>query len=287
MPGISHLKAFLEAVTCGSFAEASANLSLSESAVSARIKTLESALGQRLFHRSKHGVILNETGKAFMPFAETAVGAWQQGKETVDAASQGNVRVAIGIQQDIWEVFAAEWFAAIKQIQPDIHLSVICDYTDILCQRLVQDLLDVAIVFRPKRTRGIVLEPLTQVSLVLVSNNEVEWSGALPDDYCYVNWGQEFADWHGEVFGNPQSISLSVSVSGMALSALKKNGGAAYLMKKSVAQLVDTGDLFVIDQAPKFDIDVWIARSESSPRAEIVEPLMGINLLRNLMSSGS
>ena len=131
------------------------------------------------------------------------------------------------------------------------------------------------------------LEPLTQVSLVLVSNNEVEWSGALPDDYCYVNWGQEFADWHGEVFGNPQSISLSVSVSGMALSALKKNGGAAYLMKKSVAQLVDTGDLFVIDQAPKFDIDVWIARSESSPRAEIVEPLMGINLLRSLMSSGS
>ena len=285
MPRISHLKAFLESVICGSFAEASSNLNLSESAVSARIKVLESALGNRLFSRSKHGVVLNDTGKAFLPFAETAVGAWQQGKEAVGAATQGKSCVAIGIQQDLWEIFAAEWFAALKQNQPDIQLNVTCDYTDVLCQRVAQNLLDIAVVFKPKRIRGVVLEPLTRLSLVLVSNCDIEWSDQLPTGYCYVNWGEDFAIWHDDVFHNSQTAAFSLSVSGMALSSLKKNGGAAYLLENSVSQLVEAGQVFVIEQAPKFDIEVCIARPDSGPRPNNAEIFKGMNLLHDLLSS--
>jgi len=284
MPRISHLKSFLEAATCGSFVEASSNLNLSESAVSARIKALEGAIGQRLFHRSKHGVELNEKGRAFLPFAETAVGAWQQGKAVVDAAARERVRVAIGIQQDLWEVFAAEWFAALKQNRPEIQLGVSCDYTDILCHRVAQKFLDIAVIFKPKRMRGVALERLTTLSLVLVSDRNVEWSGNLPANYFYVDWGDDFAVWHDEVFSGPQNPSLNVSVSGMALSAIKKNGGAAYLLENSVSLLAQTDQLFIVDQAPRFDIDVFLARPDTGSRSGIVETLGEINLLRDLMN---
>ena len=283
MPQISHLQAFLESVTCGSFAEASSNLNLSESTVSARIKVLESALGNRLFNRSKHGVVLNETGRTFLPFAQTTVGAWQQGKEAVAAAAQGKNRVSIGIQQDLWEIFAAEWFAALKKNQSDIQLSVTCDYTDILCQRVSQNLLDMAVIFKPKRIRGVTLEPLTQLSLVLVSGHDMEWSGRLPVDYYYVNWGENFSIWHQDIFHNLQTTPFSLSVSGMALASLKRNGGAAYLLEDSVSHLVDTGQVFVIEEAPRFNIEVWIARPNSIPETKYTALFEAGSLLRDLL----
>lgn len=284
MARISHLKAFLEAATCGSFVKASSNLNLSESAVSARIKALEGELGERLFHRSKLGVFLNETGKAFLPFAETAVTAWQHGRESVDAAAQEKARIAIGIQQDLWEVFSAEWFAVLKQDHPDLQLRVTCDYTNILCQRVAQNLLDMAVIFRPKHMRNVALTPLTQLSLVLVSDRKIEWSGQLPEGYSYVDWGADFAIWHDDIFHRPQAASLSVSVSGMALSTLQKNGGAAYLLENTVSPLVNAGKVFVIDQAPKFNIDVWIAQPEESSQSRASKPIIEIDLLRELIS---
>jgi DNA-binding transcriptional LysR family regulator len=278
MPRISHLRAFLEAIACGSFIEASENLHLSESAVSARIKALESALGARLFSRSKHGVVLNDTGHTFLPYAETAVAAWQHGQSAVKAAVSGKVPFSIGIQQDLWGIFAAKWFAAIARFEPDTELSVICDYTDVLCDRVAQNILDVALIFKPRRSRGIALEHLTRLALVLISGKPSEWSGQLPKDYYYVDWGENFGVWHDETFDQHQHNRVSVSVSGMALSLLTNNGGSAYLLEQSVSQILNTGEVHLIKNAPRYEIDVFVVRPETNSRTKLSDIDLGVIL---------
>ena len=49
---LDHIKTFLEIATCGTFNRAARNLNVTQSTVSARIKTLEESFGRRLFVRA-------------------------------------------------------------------------------------------------------------------------------------------------------------------------------------------------------------------------------------------
>ena len=259
MPGISHLRAFLEAAQCGSFMHASQRLHLSQTSVSARIKSLENELGVKLFHRRKYGVELNEYGLAFRDYAETAVSSWDQGRQSVNQIAHGNIPVIAGIQQDLWEIFAAPWFQYLKQDFSTLQLKLESAHSDTLCDRVSRGLLDLAIVFMPKLKRGVELLPLAKFSVVLACNRPGSWTGLLPENYYYVDWGTLFEQWHKAQFGDPVAATLSVGVSGIALSAIQKNGGAAYLLAPSIARAFQDDEIYQVTNAPVFEVDVFIA----------------------------
>lgn len=67
VPDIATLQAFECAARHGSFTQAAAELSLTQSAVSRQIKDLESQLGVLLFERIRQRVILSDAGQKFLP----------------------------------------------------------------------------------------------------------------------------------------------------------------------------------------------------------------------------
>ncbi|MEY2985514.1 MAG: hypothetical protein RLZZ568_2131 [Cyanobacteriota bacterium] len=75
---IYHLKVFLEVARCLSFTEASDALNLTQPAVSAKIKSLESELGTALFHRLGRRIELTEVGKYLL----------EEGRYLVDVEAQ-------------------------------------------------------------------------------------------------------------------------------------------------------------------------------------------------------
>jgi NitT/TauT family transport system substrate-binding protein len=75
---IYHLKVFLEVARCLSFTEASDALNLTQPAVSAKIKSLESELGTSLFHRLGRRIELTEVGNYLL----------EEGKYLVDIETQ-------------------------------------------------------------------------------------------------------------------------------------------------------------------------------------------------------
>jgi DNA-binding transcriptional LysR family regulator len=60
---LDNIKTFLEIATCGNFNRAADNLNVTQSTVSARIKTLEEKFGRRLFVRAHSGVELTDAGR--------------------------------------------------------------------------------------------------------------------------------------------------------------------------------------------------------------------------------
>ncbi|MGH7268071.1 MAG: LysR family transcriptional regulator, partial [Candidatus Rokuibacteriota bacterium] len=67
---IDQIETFLAVGTFGGFRRAAVALRVSQPAVSARIKALETALGVTLFERGRGGLALSSAGRALRPHAE-------------------------------------------------------------------------------------------------------------------------------------------------------------------------------------------------------------------------
>ena len=70
-------RTFLIVAETGSFIEAGRKLNITQSTVSARIKSLEEQLGQPMFARSKTGAVLTLAGVQFQKHAQAIVRIWQ------------------------------------------------------------------------------------------------------------------------------------------------------------------------------------------------------------------
>ena len=271
MADIGNLRAFLEAASLGSFVAASEQLHLSHSSVSARIRALEDEIGARLFHRGRHGVTLNEAGKSLLPFAENITRTWAQAGTSVRAIAAGNIPVRAGVQQDLWDTFGADWFALLRVRVPDLQLHLTADTSTRLCERVSQQLLDLAVIFEPRRASGAVLKPVAELTLRLTAKRPAQWGGRLPGNYFYVDWGPKFEDWHGGQFGRGMASAFNVEVAGIALSVLQREGGMAYFPEEFVAPLIQSGELFFVSDAPCFSITMNMASLQSSNPTKLLQ----------------
>src|SRR5688572_27140670 len=79
LPPLTALRAFEAAARCGNFTRAAQELFVTQGAVSRHIATLETALGVRLFERSRHGIVLTPPGQAYFATVRTALDQIEHG----------------------------------------------------------------------------------------------------------------------------------------------------------------------------------------------------------------
>jgi LysR family glycine cleavage system transcriptional activator len=72
-PSTHLLSAFVAVSSAGSFSAAATKLGLTQSAVSQRIRSLESNLDARLFLRGTKGVLLTDAGRSYLPIARSVL----------------------------------------------------------------------------------------------------------------------------------------------------------------------------------------------------------------------
>jgi DNA-binding transcriptional LysR family regulator len=97
---IGQIEAFLAVGTFGGFRRAAEALRLTQPAVSARIKGLETSLGASLFARGRSGLALSAAGRAFRPHAEQilqTVAIARQAVHRLQPAAGGALRIAAAL----------------------------------------------------------------------------------------------------------------------------------------------------------------------------------------------
>ena len=88
---LAQLEAFLQVAHHRSFSRAAEALFLTQPSVTARIQGLERELGERLFERTGRSVTLTDAGHAFIPHAQRALTAVQEGADAIDSVRHGDV----------------------------------------------------------------------------------------------------------------------------------------------------------------------------------------------------
>ncbi|MFE3839220.1 LysR family transcriptional regulator [Pseudogemmobacter sonorensis] len=107
------------------FRHAAAALGLSQSGISARVKTLEQDLGVRLFERHARGVRLTEAGEHFVEGVAAGLDQIDLALKTIGTITRGETgRLRIGVHTLIPGSFLAKLLERYRELHPSIEIEI-------------------------------------------------------------------------------------------------------------------------------------------------------------------
>ncbi len=268
---ISLLKTFLEVARIRHFGKAAEALFVTQSAVSARIKLLESTLGVDLFTRKRNDIRLTPEGERLKRHAETIVRGWERARQELALDSTYSHALAAGCVLDLWSVMVRDWTLELRRRHPELALHVEVHSSEVLMQRLGSGLLDLAFVFEPPQTPNLVIRQVAKIPLVMVSSRPGEnATGAVQSGFVAVDWGTSVEIRQDELLASAPVPPIRVGMGSLALDLLLLEGGSAYLAQQTVLQLVAEQRLFPVDGAPIFEREAYaVFRPEAEHKAGI------------------
>ena len=281
---IEHIRTYLEIATTGNFHRAAERLHVTQSTVSARIKSLEDQLERALFLRNRNGVSLTAAGHHFQRHAVAAVRAWEQARQEVALPVGYRTVFSIGSSTpDLWERYGHRWIRRMRRDAPDVALRIDVDYSENMLHNLSDGLLDVGIMYEPRSSPGIIVEKLVDERLVLVSSTPKTRTEDWRSDYVFINWGYNYRLQHYEAFPDLAAPSVSFNLGDTGLKYLLAMGGSAYLTTTLARAGLSKKRLFRVKQAPAFLRPAYLVYPEVPTDADIME--LAIGTLRAVISN--
>ena len=256
---IALARTFLEISATGSFVAAAERLNLTQTAISARIRTLEEQLGRRLFVRNRAGARLTEAGRLFHPHAVALVQGWERARREIGLPQGRADLVAVGGQFSLWNPLMADLLLWMRRECPDLAVRIEVDAPDRLLDRVQEGSLDLAVLYSPPARPDLVLELLAEEKLMMVTTDP--GGRLLADDYIYVDWGAPFAASHEAAFPHLADAAISVSLGPLALAHMLAVGGSGYYRSAIARPYLQTGELRRVKATPEFSYSVYVAYS--------------------------
>jgi LysR family transcriptional regulator, flagellar master operon regulator len=276
---IEHMRTFLEVAATANFNRAAERLHVSQSTVSARVKALEEQLDRKLFLRARSGAELTAAGRQFQRYAVTAVRAWQQARQQIALPEGLRTTFGIGIQVNLWERLIPAWLGWMRSHAADVALRIEADYSDSLTRQLADGLLDLGVMYVPRTTPGLVIEPLLDERLILVATEPRTVREGWLEDYVMVHWGDDFQAAHSQAFPDMLAPAVAVGLGAIGLRAILDNGGSGYFLESTVRHLIARRRLYRVANAPTFRRPAYLVYPANPVDPELLQvALEGLRL---------
>src|SRR3954453_11473871 len=229
---VDQLRTFIPIAETGSFTRAADIVHKTQSAVSMQMKRLEERLDRGVFARDGRASKLTEDGERLLDYARRIV---KLNVETIAAFSDELTgRVRLGVPDDYADRYLPEIMARLSRAYPAIELTVLCDETVNLLERIKGNDLDLAIItncsgsmtaenFRQERLLGGTSKPHSthmegRLPLAL-GRSTCAWRRAAID--CLEAIGRPYRVLYSS--GNASAICAAV-LSGLAVSVFPESG---------------------------------------------------------------
>jgi DNA-binding transcriptional LysR family regulator len=230
---IDQLRTFIAIAETGSFTKAAEVVNKTQSAVSMQMKRLEERIERPIFARDGRACKLTEDGSRLLDYARRLV---KLNVETVaafsDAALSGRVR--LGVPDDYADRYLPEIMARFSRAYPGVELTVICEPSADLLERIDENQIDLAIVTNCESKRA--SETFRRERLLWVTSNRhaIHLEEPLP-----LALGRPSCTWRRtaierlEAIGKPHRVLYSSSnagavaaavLAGLAVSVLAESG---------------------------------------------------------------
>ncbi|MCK9908614.1 LysR substrate-binding domain-containing protein [Microbacteriaceae bacterium K1510] len=230
---VDQLRTFIAIAETGSFTKAAEVVNKTQSAVSMQMKRLEERLERAIFLRDGRASKLTEDGQRLLDYARRIV---KLNVETIAAFSDAQLsgRVRLGVPDDYADRYLPEIMARFSRAYPSVELTVICEPSLELLERIDANQLDLAIVTNCESKRA--SETFRRERLLWVGSNrhpthtEQPVPLALGRPSC--SWRRAAID-KMEAIGRPYRVLYSSSnagavaaavLSGLAVSVLAESG---------------------------------------------------------------
>lgn len=220
------LKTFLEVSRTRHFGRAAESLYLTQSAVSFRIRQLETQLGANLFTRHRNNIRLTPAGERLLPYAESLIGTWQIAKKEV-ARSQQHSLLSVGATASLWEAYLTPWLQSLYQQRPLLRLEARIALRHSLVKQLHERQLDLLITTEQPKMEELASQLLGNFSLSLFAAEAHPPGQELP--YVKLEWGADFHQQENRLLASDQLPVLTTTSANLTRQLLETTGGCAFL----------------------------------------------------------
>lgn len=237
---IELLDTFLDLVKTRSFHRTAEHLGVTQSTVSARLQALETAVGSRLFTRSRAGTELTTEGLKFESHARGLRHAWTEAQRMVAGAGTMAVNLRIGIQHDLADRGGqiGPWVAAFRKALPDCGFYIEPDYSAQMCADIARGTLDFGVVYTPQPHPDLHFATLGEVSYRLISSTRIHRNDIQPESYIRAAYSPAFDAAHAAMFPHLAGAPLASGQNAAVVGLLSSMGGAAFVLEDSAEALI-------------------------------------------------
>lgn len=264
---IELVRTFLAIVSAGSFIRASERLHVSQTTVSARIRTLEDQLRRRLFIRNKAGASLTPAGDQFLRHAPALVQLWERARHEVAVPEGRRAVLGIGAEHSLWDPLLLRWLLWMRRAQPDVALRAHVGLPETVVDQVAGGIIDIGVAYAPRHRPGLRIELLMEERLVMVRST----GDAGRDDYVQVDWGPEPALHYASAASGRREPSLVVDLGPLGLGFLLEAGGTGYFRLGAVRPHLEAGRLELVPETPEFLYPAYAVFSETSADPVLIE----------------
>lgn len=260
---LSELRTFLTIVETSSLVRASRILNVTQSTVTARLKSLEDQIGQPLIIRNKSGATMTAAGVRLHRYADTITELWQQAQqETALPAGMSSI-CNIACEYDLWNGLGQELFGILQAQHPKLAISVWLGSANDVGTWLTEGKSDLALTYRSSVSQRQGQIELGSDKLVLVASQA---NNSLLDDpnYIYVEAGETFGRAHATTFSGAKLTSLSFGTATLGLEHLLSHGGSAYLPRRIAQQAIKEKRLFEQNEPIGFARRIYLTYNHSA-----------------------
>ena len=276
---LAELRTFLAIVETGSLVRASARLHVTQSTVTARLKSLEDELGQTLLNRNKAGVTLTAAGVRFHRYADTISDLWRQARQETALPDGMSGICNLACDGDLWPHLGERFFRQLQETHPEVAMSVWLGNPSEVARWLNEGKSDLVISYHSSISKEQGQIALPDEQLVLVSTRP-DSPIRFDPDYVFVEAGDDFGRQHAVAYADAGTARISFGNAVIGLEYLLRAGGSAYLPQRLVSHLLETGRLFRLAEGPIFTRSVYLNYNLSARQSwpwfdAIVEACLG------------
>jgi len=200
---LSQLEAFYWITRLHGFRAAAAHLNLTQPTISLRIRSLEQALGLKLFERFGRKTRLTSEGRELVPQAERMIGLLEELNAKQGRTDLWRGRLRLGAPDSFGLICMPALLAALKKQYPELNVALTIDNSSVLSQGLNDRDLDVAILADPELEPHVAVEPLGTIECAWVASTRLR----LPRELVRP---RDLAPY--EIFTNPEPSNLMTLV---------------------------------------------------------------------------
>lgn len=258
---IEEIKTFLYVAEFKNFSRTAETLFLSQSTITARIKSLETELNCKLFLRNNTSVELTEPGKLFLPYAKNLCKLEQESKQALMVSQQYTDYITIGAPDSVWQYPLAPYLKLLHESHPNTALNLMSHHSQEIFMGLLDSIVDLGISLTAPHHRLLKGTPLWHSRHVLVGSPALSLPDTLfsPDaakDFPFIHmaWEPGFLNWLEAVY-HPRIHPYQTDRFYLFLHLLKSGLGIGFLPMRIASGFLKSGELVEIpyafsDQAP-------------------------------------
>jgi DNA-binding transcriptional LysR family regulator len=152
-----------------SFSMAGEELFITQPAVSQQVKALERQLNVKLFERVGHKLFLTEVGERILPHAQALLTTRAEMEQTLAMLrGAGRGRMALGANTTGGMYVAPAIVRAFRDLSPEVEATLQIETTTRILDRVMQNMIDVAIVTGPVEDRRFAIRDLCEDEVDLI-----------------------------------------------------------------------------------------------------------------------